>query len=627
MLTLSKPKGSHPHHLVLVADPQIIDPHSYPNQPWPISSLVMMITDNYLRRGYGALQRRLQPDSLFFLGDLFDGGREWTTRQGEFVDPQLGRKRPTEEANLLDKWHHKYGEDYWLQEYDRFSDIFLKPFAVPDQDPGAWQRGRKLVASLPGNHDLGFGAQVQLPVRDRFEAFFGDANRVDMIGNHSIVSIDAVSLSADTSDYRDRQDVRPVYEPVRQFLEGVKTEKHRAMLDELDAWYGPSQDSRYPHRVVEADNSDTSDFPLRSTDQSAADFPTILLTHVPLYRAPGTPCGPMREHWPPQKPPSGQTEPVTPDGPNSITVAGGYQYQNVLSEEDSVRLIQDIGNVVHVFSGDDHDYCELTHSDSKENVREVTVKSISMAMGVPTPGFLLVSLYNPVDESGRPLPGAPSTTIQTHLCLLPTQIHTWVKYACFAVATIMLLVLRAMLVPVLHLQPFALDPSETSTGNGYSLLPTHKEKLDPPPENSSRRSPTLSTATPAHHLPTRLAATASRGRSASTASTGSNGSGAGYNANPPRWQSRKNQRWGWGGDESGGRRVPRITLDEDYYESNKRWRGYGSASYSNGGGSSSGRPRLGKAALRVALREMWTTTWRVVWMAGLFWLYLAISEG
>ncbi|KAF7546723.1 hypothetical protein G7046_g9222 [Stylonectria norvegica] len=421
------PKGAKPHHLIFVADPQIIDPHSYPGRPWPLSPLTILITDNYLRRGYGALQSQLHPDSLFFLGDLFDGGREWKTRQGTFVDPKWGSPRSKNEKKLVSTWHRKYGEDYWLQEYKRFGNIFFDNWNVAGEDPGPGQRGRKLVASLPGNHDLGFSAQVQIPVRNRFGAYFGDMNRVDVVGNHTIVSVDSVSLSAGTSDLKQSHNLGPIHEPVDQFLNDVKATKRKAVQEELSFWHGTDRGLQYSHSAEDLLNADLTQFPTMDPGPGAPEFPTILLTHVPLYRNPGTPCGPKREHWPPAKPPKGETGPVIPDSRNAISVTAGYQYQNVLNEADSIKLVKSVGNVIHVFSGDDHDYCELVHSDAKENVREITVKSISMAMGVPTPGFVMASLYNPVDKDGKPIPGAPEKTLQTHLCLLPNQIHIYMK--------------------------------------------------------------------------------------------------------------------------------------------------------------------------------------------------------
>ncbi|EEU48167.1 uncharacterized protein NECHADRAFT_30592 [Fusarium vanettenii 77-13-4] len=588
------PKDAKPHHLVFVADPQLIDPHSYPGRPWPLNPLTVLITDNYLKRGYGAMQHRLHPDSVFFLGDLFDGGREWKTSKGNFVDPKWGRGRSKDEKKWVKTWHNKYGDDFWLQEYERFGDIFLDSWNKGGEVPGSWQRGRKLVASLPGNHDLGFGAQVQVPVRDRFGAFFGDVNRVDVIGNHTIVSVDSVSLSADTSEYKNQHDLRPIYGPVNEFLENVKVTKRKAVEEELRHWHDLEGGLHYPHDVEELDKSNPTWG--RAADAEAAsqgpDFPTILLTHVPLYRAPGTPCGPKREHWPPAKPPKGQKGPVIPDNRNAISVVGGYQYQNVLNEADSVKLVKSIGNVKHVFSGDDHDYCELVHSDAKENVREITVKSMSMAMGVPTPGFLMVSLFNPVDAKGKPLPEAPEQTIQTHLCLLPNQFHTYMEYIVFLIVTLVLLTVRAFLVPALSLTPFALEPEKQSAS---TVLPLYKDKMDPPEAFPSRT--TSSSGTSAHHLPSRLSAAAPRNaRSKSPAPSAS-----------PRWQARRGagggrnaKRWGWGAD--GG---PRIHLDTSFLDTGTQQKRVG-----------------GRKALSVVGRELWTTTWRVAWMAVLFWVYL-----
>lgn len=599
ILTSNQPKGAQPHHLVFVADPQITDAHSYPGRPWPLSSLTVLVLDNYLRRGYGALQRHLHPDSTFFLGDLFDGGREWKPRQGLFVDPHWGNRRGKDEAAWVDTWHRKYGADYWLREYERFGNIFFNGFNDGGAASEPWQRGRKLVASLPGNHDIGFGAQVQVPVRDRFSAYFGDLNRVDVVGNHTIVSVDTVSLGADSSDFRGSHDLEPIYGPVNKFLSEVRGTKRKAVQEELSVWHGKQRDLRYEHTVQELDRADMSGFPVKDPGPGAPELPTILLTHVPLYRDPGTPCGPKREHWPPSKPPKGQTDPVVPDHRNAISVTAGYQYQNVLSNEDSAKLVESVGNVVHVFSGDDHDYCEVVHPESRGGVREITVKSISMAMGVPTPGFLMASLYNPVDENGQPLTVSSEPTLQTHLCLLPNQIHTYMKYVSFAIITLVLLAVRAALVPVLHLTPFALD----SEPAGSNYLPVYKDKIEPPDYSTLQ---TISSGTSAHHLPARLSATASRGRSASLISNGStNGGGA-----PSKWQSKKSKgpasRWGWGAEGRGG---PRITLDEAYYDGSKGWKT---------GGRAGGRVVLGTVG-----REMWTTSWRVVWVALAIWAWLA----
>lgn len=75
-------------------------------------------------------------------------------------------------------------------------------------------------------------------------------------------------------------------------------------------------------------------------------------------------------------------------------------------------------------SGDDHDYCEITHpltaSDDSSSVsvnsvgvEEISVKSLSMAMGIRRPGFSLLSL-----SSG----GAAH-----RMCVLPDQLGMYIQ--------------------------------------------------------------------------------------------------------------------------------------------------------------------------------------------------------
>lgn len=611
-----QPPGSSPHHLILVADPQLIDPHTYPDRPWPLDDLTLLITDNYLRRVYTRLQSRLQPDSLFFLGDLFDGGREWKTATGDFADSKWSREnRPRLEKQYVKMWRKHYGEQFWLDEFARFGDIFFENWKLGGDKPGPWQRGRKLVASLPGNHDLGFGNEIKLPVRDRFYAHFGEGNRVDVVGNHSIVSVDTVSLSAGSSDTLNPADFKPIFNPIDNFLRDVQHTKRRAVERELRFWRGETEELTFKHAVEDADTADVDDLPsLKEAADANAELPTILLTHVPLYREPGTPCGPLRERWPPTPKPPGQTEPVEPDHRNAIPVSRGYQYQNVLSEEDSVRLIKTIGNVVQVFSGDDHDYCEVTHSERKQNAAEITVKSLNMAMGVNYPGFVMASLYNPVDAHGNPLPGAPAQTLQTHLCLLPDQVATFIYYAIFAGVTLVAIAVRAILVPVLNLTPFSVSAaaaaaaeqngkSTTAAASSSSLLPLY-DKAKQEDDGTYDMQSTSASSGSSNYLASRLN-DVSRTRSSSL--TSNNGVLAPGRAPSPRGGSRSKQ-------PHIKKPGPRIDIYKDeiyrYGESVPRsgWRGLSARSV--------------KMTVRLVFREMWACTWRVTWLSVLLWAYL-----
>ena len=280
-----------------------------------------------------------------------------------------------------------------------------------DARPG--QPGRKLISSLPGNHDLGFARGVQVGVRNRFNAYFGEGNRIDVIANHTFVSIDSVSLSALGQD--SPQQVENLWRPTKDFLDNVKVQKKRLIQRELRVQQGLRPYPRFPHHAIEAEDLATAELP--HADDDVTEFPTILLTHVPLHRNPGTPCGPLREHWPPSPPSAGQ--PVGHDDRNAIAVRGGYQYQNVLERHITADIAEKVGDIRYAFSGDDHDYCEVLHrgyASAGGGIREITVKSTSWAMGIRLPGVVLMSMWNPVDEHGNPKSGMRAKRYR-HICV------------------------------------------------------------------------------------------------------------------------------------------------------------------------------------------------------------------
>ena len=443
----SKPAEAIPHHVVLLADPQLVDPHTYPGRPWPLSTLTILHTDKYLRRSFSSLQRLLNPDSAFFLGDLFDGGREWATGISQSPDKLL----------------KKYGQKYWLKEYGRFSRIFCENWSTVPALKSETVRDRKFIASLPGNHDLGLGSGIRLSVRDRFTTYFGNLNRIDIIGNHTFVSVDSVSLSAkgqaelNPNELEKGQETnKQIWRTTEAFLSQAQDRKAQAVGRELRARAGQPENPLFNHAVLELNTSAVKQEAPSTFPKPTGDLPTILLTHVPLYRAPGTPCGPLRERWPPSRSSDDPEKAVQSDDANAISVSQGYQYQNVLQPDVSKQLIEMVGNVQYVFSGDDHDYCEVVHKDythQGEGIREITVKSMSWAMGVRKPGFLMLSLWNPIDQEGNSLltksmtaGGVGASTIQSHLCLLPDQLSIFIRYLQLLVLTLFTLVTRAIVI-------------------------------------------------------------------------------------------------------------------------------------------------------------------------------------
>nr|POE48339.1 uncharacterized protein CFP56_73906 [Quercus suber] len=539
--------------MVLVADPQLVDPHTYPGRPWPLSALTERYTDLYMGRNFRGLNAMLDPDSVVFLGDLFDGGREWEPAKARELKPwqveamrhwrveegatdggkvgeadgkvvgekrsldggsaaggneaghEVKQKAPGKEEIGKDprtfvpgengRWQ-KWGQKQWEKEYRRFVRIFfddrqLYPNAdrrlladhlevPPDSAEGnngasqnpSYQyattggKQRRLITSLPGNHDLGFGERVQLSVRNRFQSRFGEGNRVDVLGNHTLVSIDTPSMSAqkqyvmfgETSEERAQQ-LTHIWGPTAEFLNNLTTTVATSNIAALRNLYPQSgQKAHLTHDVVPLKDAQQPESK-RDPSTSQARLPIIFLTHVPLYRDPDTDCGRLRERG------------------NAIPFAAGYQYQNVLTKDLTKSLVGRIssaGKIAHVFSGDDHDYCELNHrynvdvagsrSTVLRNVREITVKSFSWAMGVRRPGFQLVSLWNPVGPDGETV-GVPLPTIQSHLCLLPDQLSIFIDYALLLGITLAVLIVRAIWVGIR-----AEDPSDSDSDDDLPML-------------------------------------------------------------------------------------------------------------------------------------------------------------
>lgn len=436
-----------------MADPQIVDPHTYPDRPWPLSSLTILYTDLYLKRSYRHLLRLLQPDSTLFLGDLFDGGREWGSIS--YASPE-------------DRYR-QYGQDFWVREYKRFQRMFIDGWydAGIARLPSAG--GRQLIVSLPGNHDLGFAGGIDEQVKSRFDAHFGPLNRIDVLGNHTFVSLDTVSLSA--MDQVDPQTgshgagdgsaaattSTKIWKPVEDYLREAPQIRERAVKHRVQ-WLGAQSGRTKPMlkspMTIESPNDETGKS-LPATPNNlrvrTSQFPTIVLSHVPLYRGESSHCGPFRERG------------------TAIPISAGYQYQNVLTPLISKDVVEHLGasQIAMIYSGDDHDYCEIEHDEFTGRIKEVTVKSMSWAMGIRKPGVQLVSLWNPINldtaiippeaptadiDSSKSSPEKPETilnmpknTVQNHLCLLPDQLSIFIRYAQLLGATIVILFIRAIL--------------------------------------------------------------------------------------------------------------------------------------------------------------------------------------
>ncbi|KAF8622775.1 hypothetical protein AX15_006858 [Amanita polypyramis BW_CC] len=336
--------STHPTHVLVVADPQILDHRSYPGRSAILTYISQVLVDLNIRKSWREATR-LKPDAVVFLGDMMDGGR----------------------FPMSDAEYKAY--------YTRFRTIFTLDRSVPEH-------------FIPGNHDTGLrmSTSESKSAHERYISHFGPLNRHVNMTDHSLVLLDAPGL--------------------------VDEDYHREQ-----SGFNFAQWSSRPGGPVE--------FVEKIANMSQS--PVILFSHIPLHRPEGADCGPLRER-------------------GTIRQGFGTGYQNILGKEASDFLLLKLKPTL-VMSGDDHDYCEHNHTIDVSGVvhraREVTVKSLSMAMNVRRPGFQLLSLlpkrYWEYD----------ATTHADELCLLPDQLtiylSTYIPLLLISLLIVLLLNIRSHL--------------------------------------------------------------------------------------------------------------------------------------------------------------------------------------
>jgi hypothetical protein len=226
-------------------------------------------------------------------------------------------------------------------------------------------------------------------------------------------------------------------------------------LDAQPGWgYGGYQQGRswyaiFLHQISSLPIADTRPcVPLIPPEEREAQpnpRPLILFSHIPLARPERSSCGPLRE---------GQ-------GAKSLLHKGaGPGYQNLLGKATSTWMLETLEPNA-IFTADDHDYCEITHSylgrtsggrttpgvqgDQEESsrwttkhVKETTVKAFSMNTGIRHPSFQLISLWNPIPPDLAILPEdvdpirSPENvsnlpTFVDKPCLLPDQTAVYLR--------------------------------------------------------------------------------------------------------------------------------------------------------------------------------------------------------
>ncbi|KAF8946764.1 hypothetical protein BGZ47_011427 [Haplosporangium gracile] len=409
------------YRVVIIADPQLTDWYSY-KQSGLALWLTEFYTDLFMRKSFARLHRRLQPDMVLFLGDLLDGGRE-TLVQEEYKGSDDRQVYEKNKGRFLEKVFDSR-RTAWNQE------PLVMDEAVIGEQENLRLNANEDESKLRETHRLGISItghsrQITYSAADATERAQirqnGKSARLYVAGNHDVGFGDTLVRKA-MKRYKD--DFGSVnYE--------IKIGNHSIVV--LDTLSLSSN--------ITSIREESRDF-LTRMGQEKSKEPRILFTHVPLFRPETTSCGEARE------------------AQQLILDRNGEQYQNMVNASLSQEILRKIQPDI-VFSGDDHDWCEMDHSLDGRLTPEVTLPTFSFAQGITQPGFVVLSLYNPqhILRNARSLTrevyNATMTLPETHAfenssakiskmitfaydeCMLPKQIVIYFGYSCLFLATLL----------------------------------------------------------------------------------------------------------------------------------------------------------------------------------------------
>ena len=179
--------------VMVVADPQLVDEHTYREfrrDPFALS-FVEAVCDAYVRRAMKTAMRLFSPDKIIFLGDLFGQG----ARRDEGRWDELRRRV---DAALL-----------WPRDGD-----------------GSNHR------TVVGNHDVGYSEVIRNHpnILKRFEKWYGASNFVERVGGADFIGVNAMVLDGRGPD---ADDTWAFVESLRRDNESEHSHMPRVLLTHL----------------------------------------------------------------------------------------------------------------------------------------------------------------------------------------------------------------------------------------------------------------------------------------------------------------------------------------------------------------------------------------------------------
>ncbi|CCK69930.1 Ted1p KNAG_0D01790 [Huiozyma naganishii CBS 8797] len=168
-------------HMMAFGDPQIKG--IWPNTPYR-SRLDIFGNDHFLGHIYSTMSKRLHPDYVVVMGDLFSsqwiGDSEFYNRTRRYVSRLFHRDTTPLEAiqreNHDEDGLYKVDWDAWGKQFER--EAQNNTFQFGFQDIHSWdpQRDEFLMVNLTGNHDVGYSGDATYQHLARFQQIFGKDN-------------------------------------------------------------------------------------------------------------------------------------------------------------------------------------------------------------------------------------------------------------------------------------------------------------------------------------------------------------------------------------------------------------------------------------------------------------------
>ncbi|XP_073048290.1 uncharacterized protein C630.12 [Primulina eburnea] len=255
-------------------------------------------------------------------------------------------------------------DEDWQDSLSRFKHIFNLNMAK--------RTSNIKVYHLSGNHDIGYAAvNSQKPdIIKRYEREFGGRNFKVTLGK-----VDFIAVDAQTLDGHPQSDL----------------------------------------------TSATWNF-IRNVSKDINSTPSVLLTHIPLYRPDRSQCGPHR------------SSAIINQRMYRARHTQEIMYQNYITKNSTDDLM-DLIRPALVLSGHDHDQCTVTHISKNGQVNEHTLGTVSWQQGNLYPSFMLLSARNYISNGTT-----SDDAVLTHLCFLPMQTHIYIWYlSLFAITLVIAL--------------------------------------------------------------------------------------------------------------------------------------------------------------------------------------------